>query len=307
MATIELTPKPAAAAARGPKDYESTVKPIWCPGCGDFAVLAALKEVFAKMALDPAKVVFASGIGCSSQISHYFSSYGMHAVHGRVLPTATGIKLANPDLTVVVAGGDGDGFAIGMGHFMHAVRRNIDLCYIVMDNQTYGLTKGQFSPTAALGYDSPTTPEGSIERPINPAILAIAGGAQYVARGFSGNPRQLSRLIYEGIEHRGFALVDVLSPCVTFNKLNTYDWFRKNVHDLDKDLSYKPDSPYKAIEMERTLGKIPLGTIYRAPDPERDKALEERLFEKVKGKPVDFPTDVQKARKEYETLLGEFR
>ena len=202
---------------RTPQDYKSEVKPIWCPGCGDFSVLAAITRAFATMGLENHNTAVVSGIGCSSRIPAYTSVYGFHGVHGRALPVASGLKLARPELTVVVFGGDGDGFSIGGNHFLHACRRNVDMTYVVMDNQVYGMTKGQASPTTEPTWcESKLTPEGTGVNPIQPVSLALACGANFVARGFSGDPNGVAKLIVEAIKHPGFSVVHVLSPCVTF-------------------------------------------------------------------------------------------
>ena len=209
-----LTQEPAA---RTPQDYKSEVKPIWCPGCGDYSVLAAVTRAFATTGLENHNTAVVSGIGCSSRIPAYTSVYGFHGVHGRALPVASGLKLARPELTVVVFGGDGDGFSIGGNHFLHACRRNVDLTYVVMDNQVYGMTKGQASPTTEANWcESKLTPEGPGVNPIQPVQLSIACGANFVARGFSGDPNGVAKLIVEAIRHPGFSVVQVMSPCVTF-------------------------------------------------------------------------------------------
>jgi len=205
------------AAAPTPQDYKSEVKPIWCPGCGDYSVLAAITRAFASMGLEKHNTAVVSGIGCSSRIPAYTSVYGFHGVHGRALPVAAGLKLARPELTVVVFGGDGDGFSIGGNHFLHACRRNVDLTYVVMDNQVYGMTKGQASPTTEANWcESKLTPEGTGVNPIQPVQLALACGANFVARGFSGDPNGVAKLIVEAVKHPGFSVVHVMSPCVTF-------------------------------------------------------------------------------------------
>jgi 2-oxoglutarate ferredoxin oxidoreductase subunit beta len=199
------------------KDFKSELKPIWCPGCGDFAVLNAITKALAHLKLQRENVAMVSGIGCSSRIAAYTSVYGFHGVHGRALAAASGLKAARPDLTVLVAGGDGDGLSIGGNHFIHACRRNMDLTYIIMDNEVYGMTKGQASPTTAADWsDSKLTPHGTGIRPFQPAALALAAGASFVARGFSGDPNGLAQMLVEAIEHPGFAFVHVLSPCPTF-------------------------------------------------------------------------------------------
>ncbi|MGI6127817.1 MAG: thiamine pyrophosphate-dependent enzyme, partial [Planifilum sp.] len=172
------------------KDFRTNNRPTWCPGCGDYAVLSSLQKACADLGLEPEEVVLVSGIGCSGKISQHFGSYGFHSLHGRALPTAQGVKLANQDLTVIAAGGDGDGYGIGMGHFVHAVRRNVDLTYIVMDNHIYGLTTGQLSPTSDRGFKSKTSPQGSAEEPVKPVETAIVNGASFVAQAFSGDVKQ---------------------------------------------------------------------------------------------------------------------
>lgn len=211
-----------------PKEYKTDAKPIWCPGCGDFAVLSGLYQAFSALDIDPTKTVIVSGIGCSSRLPVFVKSYGFHTVHGRTLPVATGIKMANPELTVLAMGGDGDAFAIGGGHIPHAARRNVDITYIVMDNFIYGLTKGQTSPTTGTpegdghGFKLTTTnPHGQYEAPLNPMALLLTYGASFVARGYSAKPKQLAELYQAAMKHKGFSFIQILSPCVMFNR--TYD------------------------------------------------------------------------------------
>jgi 2-oxoglutarate/2-oxoacid ferredoxin oxidoreductase subunit beta len=201
---------------RQAKDYLSTLKPVWCPGCGDFGVLNALTLAFASLALKPEQFVIVSGIGCSSRMPGYIHGYGFHGIHGRALPVATGLKLVRPDLDVIVTIGDGDAYGIGGNHFLHAARRNVDVTCVVMDNRIYAMTKGQASPTTPLGEVTSTTPEGSVEPPLRPLLLALAAGATFVARACSWEPKRLAALLAQGIRHRGFAAIEVLSPCVTF-------------------------------------------------------------------------------------------
>ena len=209
--------EPAPAPALRARDYKSAVKPIWCPGCGHFAVLAAITRALAQLGLARSQVALVSGIGCSSRLPAYLDLFGFHGVHGRALPLGTGLKAARPDLTVLVAGGDGDGLSIGGNHFLHACRRNMDLTYIVMDNQVYGMTKGQASPTTAADWTaSGMTPAGTGIRPLQPVAIALAAGATWIARGFAGAPSDLTRLLVAAIRHPGFAFLHVLSPCLTF-------------------------------------------------------------------------------------------
>jgi len=246
-----------------PKDFATATPSWWCPGCGDYGVLAALKSALADLALQPKDVAFVSGIGCSGKISGYLHSYAFHGVHGRALPVAQAVKLANRDLTVIAAGGDGDGFAIGAGHFLHAVRRNANVTYIVMDNQTYGLTKGQSSPTSDLGYVTGTSPGGNPDAPLNGMAVALAAGGTFIARGFSAQPKALVEIIKQAVQNDGFSVVEVMSPCVTYNKHNTYAWFKDNVFDVSQIEGYDNTNRHHAFEALTAEGKIPLGVIYR--------------------------------------------
>jgi 2-oxoglutarate ferredoxin oxidoreductase subunit beta len=213
----------APAAAPAAASYKSTIKPIWCPGCGDFSVLSAITKALAIVGRPPHEVAVVSGIGCSSRIPAYTSCYGFHGVHGRALAAATGLKVARPDLTVLVTGGDGDGYSIGGNHFLHACRRNVDLTYVVMDNHVYGMTKGQPSPTTEPDWDSKLAPGGTHIRVFHPLVVALAAGANFVARAFSGDPNGTAALIAQAIRHPGFSFVEVLSPCVTFRP-EQKDW-----------------------------------------------------------------------------------
>ena len=218
--------KPALPVSGQPltaKDYKGTLPPVWCPGCGDFAVLNAMQKALAELGIPPHELVFVSGIGCSSRFPHFMNAYGFHAVHGRSLPVAVGLKLAMPDKTVIAVGGDGDGMAIGAGHFVHTARRNPKIAYVMMDNEIYGLTKGQASPTSELGLKTKSTPFAdnlkSADQPINPLALAMISGATWVARGYSGKVKELTDLIKAAINHDGYAFLQVISPCVTFHDI----------------------------------------------------------------------------------------
>ena len=259
------------------KELEAVHKPHWCPGCGNFGILQALKMAFSELNVERHNVVMASGIGCSSHMPHWVNVYGLHGLHGRPIPVATGIKLANPELTVVAVGGDGDGYGIGVGHLVHTFRRNIDLTYLVSDNQIYGLTKGQTSPASELGFKTKSTPHGSAEEPLNPMMLAISGGATFVARGYAGDLMHLKEIIKQGISHKGFALIDVLQPCVTYNKVNTYQWFQPKVYKLEAN-GYKPDNKFLAIEKAMEWGeKIPIGVLYKEERPTYEDRMREYL------------------------------
>ena len=217
------------------KDFKGKVAPDWCPGCGDFGVLNALQKACADLGLMPHQTLTVSGIGCSSNFPGFFNSYGAHTLHGRSLAFATGAKLSNHELTVIATGGDGDGYGIGGNHFTHTARRNVDLTYLVMNNQIYGLTTGQVSPTSRIGMKTKSTPFGSIEQPVNPITSAIMNGATFVARGYSADGKHLVELIKQALQHKGFALVDIFSPCVTFNKDNDYNFFKPRVKKLEDE------------------------------------------------------------------------
>ena len=260
------------AAATAPKkmdmkDFKTEVRPDWCPGCGDFGVLNALQRACAELEIQPHELMVVSGIGCSSNLPGFFRSYGVHSLHGRSLPFATGAKLANHAMTVIATGGDGDGYGIGLNHFIQAMRRNINLTYIVMNNEVYGLTTGQVSPTSETGMKTKTTPHGNLEGMLNPLALALAAGCGYIARGFSGDIKHLVKLYQEGIQFPGFALIDVFSPCVTFNKQNTFPWFRERVYRLE-DKKHDPTDFHAAMDRALEWGeKIPIGLFYRNPNP----------------------------------------
>ncbi len=248
-------------------DFKGRVDPDWCPGCGDFGVLAAVQKALVELQIPKHEVATISGIGCSSNFPGFIETYGMHTLHGRSLPVATGMKLANHAMTVLVTGGDGDGFGIGCGHFVHAMRRNVDLTYIVMDNQIYGLTTGQTSPTSRIGMKTKSMPYGNIETPLNPIAMALAAGATFVARGFSGEQKHLTELIKRAIEHKGFSFIDVFSPCVTYNRDNTFQWFRPRVKKLEDNAEYDPSDWSAAMEKSLLWGEeIPIGRFFERTD-----------------------------------------
>ncbi|MDY0019240.1 MAG: 2-oxoacid:ferredoxin oxidoreductase subunit beta [Anaerolineae bacterium] len=244
-----------------PQSYKSPTKPIWCPGCGDYAVLNALMRTFADLELPPEEIVVASGIGCSSRFPAFLKTYGFHGVHGRPLPLATGIKLANPQRTVVAVGGDGDGFSIGGGHISHAARRNVDITYIVMDNNIYGMTKGQPSPTTPSGVQRKASPYGTQEDPLNPLMLLLACNASFVARAFSGEIKQMIEIFKAAIQHKGFSFVQVLSPCVTL--YNTYEHYKEITRPLPED--HDPTDLMAAIRLAFEVESQYLGIFYRDP------------------------------------------
>ena len=246
-----------------PQSYKTEEHPIWCPGCGDFGVLASVYNALGGLKIYPKDLVVVSGIGCSGRTPGFIKSYGFHSIHGRVLPVALGVKLANPQLTVLGVGGDGDGFAIGGGHIPHAARRNVDIAYLVMDNSTYGLTKGQYSPTSPMGFQAGSTPYGNIERPLNPLAMLIAYGATFVGQGYSGKPRELTDLVTKAIEHKGFAFVNIISPCITF--YNTYKAIPPKLAEVPKD--HEVTNRAKAFELALHDDKIYLGVFYQAQEP----------------------------------------
>jgi 2-oxoglutarate ferredoxin oxidoreductase subunit beta len=252
-------------------EYRSDERPTWCPGCGDFGVLNAAYNAMREKGYDPEDMVVVSGIGCSSRIPFFVSTYGFHSVHGRTMPVATGLKTARPDLPVLVMGGDGDAFAIGGGHFIHAARRNVNVTYVIMDNSIYGLTKGQTSPTSHTGFTTKTTPMGSTDREVNPLLLALTCGATFVARGFSGQPKDLADLIVKGIEHPGFSVIDVFSPCPTFNKVNTFKSYREQTDRLPGD--HDPTSFGEAMKMAASTSPLYLGVMYREEAPTFEEGL----------------------------------
>lgn len=248
-----------------PKDFSSGAHPIWCPGCGDYGVLAGLERALAQLGRPPHEVVLVSGIGCSSRLPGYMSCYGFHGVHGRALAVATGLKIARPDLQVISVGGDGDGFSIGGNHFIHACRRNLDMLYVVMDNRVYGMTKGQPSPTSEPDWDSELIPGGSRVAPFNPVAMAIVAGATFVGRGFSGDPQGLADLIQAGIRWNGFAFIEVLSPCVTFRP-EEFEWKNRVRHDgsaIEKDRA-------AATKIALTDDGFSLGVLFRGSETVTD-------------------------------------
>lgn len=245
------------------KEFRNNVKPNWCPGCGDFSVQAAIQRAAANSGLEPENLAVVSGIGCSGRISGYINSYGFHGIHGRSLPIAQGLKMANKELTVIASGGDGDGFAIGLGHTIHAIRRNVDVTYIVMDNQIYGLTKGQTSPRSSSGFKTKSTPKGSIEPALAPMEMALTAGATFVAQSFSSDLKELTSLIEAGLNHKGFSLINVFSPCVTYNKINTYDWFKENLTKLSEVEGYDSANREQAMSTLMEKDGLVTGLIYQ--------------------------------------------
>ncbi|MCU4800164.1 2-oxoacid:ferredoxin oxidoreductase subunit beta [Halobacteria archaeon HArc-gm2] len=268
-------------------DFKSDKQPTWCPGCGDFGTMNGMMKALAETGNDPDNTFVVAGIGCSGKIGTYMHSYALHGVHGRALPVGVGVKMANPNLEVMVAGGDGDGFSIGAGHFIHAVRRNVDMSYVVMDNRIYGLTKGQASPTSREDFETSTSPEGPQMAPVNPKALAMAAGATFVAQSFSSDSQRHAELVQEAIEHDGFGFVNVYSPCVTFNDVDTYDYFRDSLVDLDETDHDRHDSDAAMDKIRETETEY-MGVLYQDEDSvpyEQRQGIEGSMAEIPDGAP----------------------
>lgn len=283
------------------KDFRNDVKPNWCPGCGDFSVQSAIQRAAANLGLEPHELAVISGIGCSGRISGYIHSYGFHGTHGRALPLAQGVKMANRNLTVIAAGGDGDGFAIGMGHTVHAIRRNIDITYIVMDNQIYGLTKGQTSPRSAAGFQTKSMPQGSIEPALSPLEIALSAGATFVAQSFSSDLKELTSLIEEGIKHKGFSLINVFSPCVTYNKVNTYEWFKERLVKVSDIEGYDPSDRAMAMQTVMKYDGLVTGLIYQ----NKEQKSYQELVPGYRDTPLA-EADLKLSKEKFAELVAEF-
>jgi len=284
------------------KIFNGGDKSTWCPGCGDFAILMAIKQALSGLDLHPHEVLLVSGIGCGSKLPHYMKANGYNSIHGRALPVAQGIKLANHALHVIAVTGDGDGYGIGQGHFIHAMRRNTDITHIVENNQVYGLTKGQYSPTSERGYISSFSPEGALEFAINPIALAVSAGATFIARASAADPKHMNQVLQAAISHKGYALVDCLQPCITYNKVNTFDWYRSRTYKLDEEDGYDKGSRQQAWQKAQEWGdRIPIGVIFE--DTERP-SYEEQVSALKKGPLVH--QDLNGRYADYEKLKLEF-
>jgi len=279
------------------EDFNGLI-PAWCPGCGNFGILAAVKKALVELNLEPHQVLLVSGIGQAGKLPHYLKGNVFNSLHGRPIPPAIGAKLANKELIVIAISGDGDGYGEGGNHFIHAARRNHDITYLVHNNQIYGLTKGQTSPTSDIGFVTKTTPQGA-PPPVNPITLAIAAGATFVARAFAGDIDYLSSIIQQGINHRGFALIDILQPCVSFNHKNTYQWYRERVYKMEGEKDYNPSDKMAAFKKAQEWGdRIPIGVFFR-----EDKPTYESVFPALgKATLVSQPIEPLKVEK----LLAEF-
>jgi len=268
-------------------DFKSDKQPTWCPGCGDFGTMNGMMKALAETGNHPDDTFIVAGIGCSGKIGTYMHSYALHGVHGRALPVGAGVKLANPDLEVMVAGGDGDGYSIGAGHFVHAVRRNVDMSYVVMDNRIYGLTKGQASPTSREDFETATSPEGTNMTPVNPLALALSAGATFIGQTFSSDSQRHTEVVKAAIEHDGFGFVNVYSPCVTFNDVDTYDYFRDSIVDLG-ETDHDPADRDAAMEKIMEGDTEYTGIIYQDPDSvpyETHEGIEGNMAEIPDGAP----------------------
>lgn len=282
------------------KEFYHRQSPTWCKGCGLFGLFDALKRAAAALEIEPEDMVIVTGIGCHGRLNNYFQAYGFHGLHGRTMPVAAGIKLVNPRLHVLAVSGDGDAYSIGLSHFVHTLRKNVGLTYLVSDNRVYALTQGQVSPTTDFGHVTPSTPLGSKDFPIDGPTLALAAGGTFIARGFSGEVAPLAALIERGMRHDGFALIDVLSPCVTHNKVNSYDWYRDHIVHVEDIPGYSPKDKVKAWEALNIPGKIAVGLIY-----EEDKPSYEELVLPDREKPVaglDLAPDRRRLRKILDTF-----
>jgi 2-oxoglutarate ferredoxin oxidoreductase subunit beta len=266
---------------RTAKDYRSSLKPIWCPGCGHYGTLSAVYQGLSVLDINPSEVVVVSGIGCSGRLPGYLNTYGFHGVHGRALPLATGVKIANPKLTVLITGGDGDGYSIGAEHIPHAARRNVDLTYIVMNNGVYSLTKGQHSPTSSPQLLSKPTRLVPLEDTFNPIAFAIGCDVSFVARAYSYARNELVDLITQAIQHKGFALVDVLSPCPTFNSVQTNDFYKQNIVPIDPN--HDVTDKFQAFALANETEKIFVGIFYKVRKPTLQERLEERRTQMSKA------------------------
>ena len=284
--------------ARNVQEYKTDVHNNWCPGCGDFGILNSIQMALSGLEIEPHRVALFSGIGCSGKTPHYVKVYGVHTLHGRVLPFATGAKLANPELTVIAVGGDGDGLGIGAGHFVNAGRRNVDLTYIVHDNGVYGLTKGQASPTLKLGMKTKGLPQPNINEGINPLALAFGAGFTFIARGYAFDIPHLIKLIQQGIQHKGMAFIDVLQPCPTYNDINTREWYNERVYKLE-DEGYDPfikpgmddeEIRAKVVQFMRKAAewndRIPIGVLLKN---ETVTSYEERIAQRLPVYPQAAP------------------
>lgn len=270
----------------------------WCPGCGDFGIWAAIKNAIVQMGWGPTDFIAVYGIGCHGHMVNFLKSYAIETLHGRPIPVAQGIRLANHKVPVVVIAGDGDTFGEGTNHLVHAARRNIDMTVIIHDNQVYGLTTGQTAPTAQKGFKTKSTPQGVIDEPVNPLAIALAAGSTFVARGFSGDIPGLTKMIVEGINHKGFAFVDIFQPCVTFNHVNTYQWYREHIYQLPPEYSATDRSEAFKKSQEWT-DKIPVGIFYREDKPTYEDQTPQLASNTLLNSPIPQVSELAKLMEEF--------
>lgn len=259
-----------SATQRNPLAYKGDLKPVWCPGCGDYGVLSSLYQAFSRKDIPPEDIVIVAGIGCSGRLPGYVRAYGFHGVHGRTLPIATGVKIANPSLTVFAVGGDGDGLAIGGGHIPHTARRNVDITYLMLDNSVYAQTKGQSSPTTSLEWESSSMPYGTVEDPLNPIAMAIAYDVSFVARGYAAHVQQMIDLVTRAMDHKGFSFIHVISPCTTHH--DTYKEMAGKVIDVPAE--HDPSDRVAAFRLALEEERIPIGVFYEVQKPPFDERLQ---------------------------------
>jgi len=256
-------------------DFNTSRKPDWCYGCGNYGVWKTLKKTFVNLNLKPHEILVVYGVGCSGNCVNFVKSYAFHSLHGRALPIATGAKLANHKLNIIVIGGDGDGTSIGGNHFIHTCRRNINMTYFLCDNKVYGLTEGQASSTSDIGFKTRSTPLGVREKPINSVLLALSTGATFVARGFSGDTKHLADIMKKAIKHNGFSFVDIIQPCITLNEVNTYDFYKEKIYKLSDVKDYDRSDLNMAIKKSMEKEKIPLGIFYQVEEPLYEEGLKQ--------------------------------
>ncbi|MBN1298571.1 MAG: 2-oxoacid:ferredoxin oxidoreductase subunit beta [Actinobacteria bacterium] len=264
-----------------PADFNTKKRPTWCVGCGNYGIWNSIKKAFVELKLSPHEILIVFGIGCSGNGNNFIKTYAYHALHGMALPVATGAHLANHLLKVIAMTGDGDGVGIGGNHFIHTCRRNLDITHIMHDNRIYGLTTGQTSPTSNTKFKTKSTPFGVMEQPINPVALALICGATFVARGYSGEPEHLKNIFIKALAHKGFSFIDVLQPCVTFNKIDTYDYYKKLIYKLEDSSEYNSGDFSKALQKSQEMERIPLGIFYQIKKRTYHDGLEQ-----IKDKPL---------------------
>lgn len=285
------------------KMYQSVDETTWCPGCGDFGILAAVKQALAQLEIAPHEVMMFSGIGCGSKLPHYLKANGYDSLHGRGVPVASGFHLVNTDLKIIQVSGDGDSYGIGANHLTNAARRNVDMVQLVENNQIYALTKGQYSPTSDKGFVTTTTPEGSIEVAVNPLAVALAAGATFIARGFANDPKYLSGLIARAITHKGYALIDILQPCVTYNKIDTKEWYKLRIYRVEDEPGYAPSDRQWAFAKALEWGeRIPTGVVYQVQQPTYEDQVAVLRAGPLVQQPMRGPTfadDFEKTKREF--------